>query len=137
MAFFFLLLFISSVIIRLGVDTVRKTCFLLLFLIVFTGCGTKSLNEVESGNDNSSGKTVKKSNKAVQKAEFHCSAEGDVFTLLLEDGQIVSYIDSVDGDLGQNPVDILNEEHLVGVTDNAEALKRMNIALKELDGYCE
>ena len=134
---FFLLLFISSVIIRLGDDTVRKTCLLLLLLIVFTGCRTKSLNEVESGTNNSSGKTVKKSNKPVVKGEIKCTVEDSVFTLLLEDGQIVSYIDSVEGDLGQSPVDILNEEHLVGVTDNDEALKRMNLALKDLDGYCE
>ena len=88
-------------------------CFA-LFLIV--GCGAK---------------------KEVVKGEITCTTEDSKFNLILEDGQIVSYIDSVDGDLGQETVDILNSEHLVGVSDNDEALRIMSAALKDLDGYCE
>lgn len=75
--------------------------------------------------------------KEVVKGEISCFTEDSKFNLLLENGQIVKYIDSVDGELGQETVDILNEEHLVDVTDNDEALRIMNSALKDLDGHCE
>ena len=39
--------------------------------------------------------------------------------------------------LGQETVNILNEEHLVGNTDNDNALKIMNGALADLNGRCE
>lgn len=73
----------------------------------------------------------------VVKSEISCFTEDSKFNLLLEDGQIVKYIDSIDGELHQETVDILNEEHLVGITDNDEALKIMDMALKDLDGHCE
>ena len=73
----------------------------------------------------------------VVKAEISCFTEDSKFNLLLEDGQIVKYIDSIDGELHQETVDILNEEHLVGVTDNDEALRIMDMALKDLNGHCE
>lgn len=94
-------------------------CSLVLFLI--TGCGNEP----------------SKSKKNVVKGEITCSADGSNFNLLLEDGQIVKYIDSIDGELGQETVDILNQEHLVGVTDNDTALNIMDNALKDLDGHCE
>ena len=94
-------------------------CFFVLFLI--TGCGSVS----------------SKVKKNVVKGEIACTADGSNFNLLLEDGQIVKYIDSVDGELGQETVDILNQEHLVGVTDNDVALSIMDNALKDLDGHCE
>jgi len=94
-------------------------CFLVLFLI--TGCGVNS----------------SKPKKNVVKGEITCTADGSNFNLLLEDGQIVKYIDSIDGELGQETVDILNQEHLVGVTDNDTALSIMDNALKDLDGHCE
>ena len=80
----------------------------------------------------SSGVTVKESIKG----EMECVVEDSRFTLMLEDGQIVKYIDSVDGELGSEIVDILNDEHLVGVTDNDEAIRIMNASLNDLDGYC-
>lgn len=100
-------------------------CFVVLLL--FTGC---SSNDV-------SGSGSKKSKKNVIKAEIMCNTEDSNFNLLLEDGQIVKYIDSVDGELGQETVDILNSEHLVNVSDNDEALKIMDAALKDLNGHCE
>lgn len=103
----------------------RICCFLALFLLV--GCSVSTDME-SSGVQN---------NREVLKKEITCTVDDSSFTLMLEDGQIVSYIDSVDGDLGQEPVDILNEEHLVGVNDNDEALRIMDTALKDLDGYCE
>ena len=71
------------------------------------------------------------------KSEISCFTEDSKFNLFLEDGQIVKYVDSIDGELGQETVDILNDEHLVGITDNDEALKIMDRALKDLDGHCE
>lgn len=92
-------------------------------LLLFTGCSGTGF----------SGKTKKN----VVKGEIMCTTEDSNFNLLLEDGQIVKYIDSVDGELGQETVDILNSEHLVGVTDNDEALRIMDVALKDLNGRCE
>ena len=77
------------------------------------------------------------SKKEPVKAEISCFTEDSKFNLFLEDGQIVKYVDSIDGELGQETVDILNGEHLVGITDNDEALKIMDRALKDLDGHCE
>lgn len=92
-------------------------CFVLLFIV---GCGSNL-----DSNDNS------------PSLEALCSADGNEFRLVLKKGQIVKYVDSVDGELGQETLDILNQEHLVGVSDNDEALRIMDIALKDLDGHCE
>ena len=75
--------------------------------------------------------------KPVSKKDISCYTDDTSFTLKLEDGQIVEYIDSVDGKLGQEIVDILNDEHLNGISDNDEALRIMNNALVDLDGGCE
>lgn len=77
------------------------------------------------------------SKKEVLRSEISCVTEDSKFNLFLEDGQIVRYVDSVDGELGQETVDILNSEHLVGVTNNDDALGIMDKALRDLDGYCE
>jgi len=92
-------------------------------VFLFTGCSI-------SGNDNFF-------KRDVLKKDITCYVDDSNFVLKLEDGQIVKYIDSVDGELGQETVDILNDEHLVGITDNEQALKIMNEALSDLGGYCE
>ncbi len=105
----------------------KKVIFSFAVLLLFTGCSGIKSSDVSS----------KKFKKNVIKAEFICNTEDSNFNLFLEDGQIVKYIDSVDGELGQETVDILNSEHLVNVTDNDEALKIMDAALKDLNGHCE
>ena len=101
-----------------------KRFFFVLFLVVLlTGCFSKS--------------TLSSSSKPSLKKEISCHTEDTSFILKLEDGQIVKYIDSVDGELGQETVDILNEEHLKNVSDNDEALSIMNKALSNLNGGCE
>lgn len=92
--------------------------FILCLCFLLVGCSSGTKHEVVKG-------------------EISCFTEDSKFNLLLEDGQIVKYVDSIDGELGQETVDILNEEHLVGVTDNDEALKIMSNALKDLNGHCE
>ena len=98
-----------------------KKIIVFMALICLCGCG--------------SSKTGVK--KEVIKGEISCVTEDSKFNLFLEDGQIVKYVDSVDGELGQETVDILNAEHLVGVIDNDEALKIMSNALRDLNGKCE
>lgn len=100
----------------------KKIVFVIFVLFLFTGC-SNSLNNTPP--------------KEVLKKDITCYTDDSSFVLKLEDGQIVSYIDSVDGELGQETVDILNQEHLVGNTDNDEALKIMNKALSDLGGRCE
>ena len=100
----------------------KRVVFFGSMLLLFTGCGTVN-------------STVSK--RETIKRDITCYVEDSSFVLKLEDGQIVKYIDSVDGELGQETVDILNQEHLVGVTDNEEALEIMSEALSDLDGYCE
>lgn len=99
----------------------KKIFFIAIVLFLFTGCSIFNNTPV----------------KEVLKKDITCNTEDSSFVLKLENGQIVSYIDSVDGELGQETVDILNQEHLVGITDNDEALKIMDNALSDLDGHCE
>ncbi|MBP3920532.1 MAG: hypothetical protein J6D28_03090 [Bacilli bacterium] len=75
--------------------------------------------------------------KEIIRKEITCTVEENNFTLVLENGQITKYIDEIEGDLGQETVDILNEEHLLGIKDNDEALKIMDQALKDLGGSCK
>ena len=98
----------------------RKFLLILLMLVV-VGCSSESNVSEE---------------KVVVTKEIKCNLDGTNFTLVLENGQIVKYIDEVDGDLGQETVDILNSEHLVGNSDNDKALIIMDSALKDLGGYC-
>jgi hypothetical protein len=100
----------------------KSIIFLLVFLFV-TGCGL---------GDSNSTKSIE-----VARKDISCHSDDSDFVLKLENGQIVKYIDSVEGELGQEVVDILNSEHLVGNTDNDNALRIMNIALTDLGGYCE
>lgn len=101
---------------------IKKIICCFSFLFIFTGCKSDLENHIEP---------------VIVTDEITCTADDNKFNLILENGQIVKYIDSVDGVLGQEIVDILNDEHLVGVVDNDEALKIMDSALKDLDGYCE
>ena len=101
--------------------------FFLVLGVVFLLCGCSS-NGL-SGSSNSS--------KVVVKGSMNCVVEDSEFVLELENGQIVKYIDSIDGELSEDTVNILNEEYLVGVTDNDEAIRRMNDGLKDLGGHCE
>ena len=95
----------------------KKVLFFVLGFLCLTGCMEKE--------------------KVIVHDEFSCVTEDSKFNLVIENGQIVKYIDSVDGELGQETVNILNEEHLVGNTDNDNALKIMNGALADLNGRCE
>ena len=107
--------------------------FMVLFLVVGCTGNTTSDNSDTTIKTNS---TKKSSKKQVSKAVFHCNTDDSVFDLYLENGQIVKYVDSEDGDLGNQPVEILNSEHLVGVSDNDQAFIKMNEALFELEGSC-
>ncbi len=99
----------------------KKFLCLFLMLVLITGCNGGKSDD----------------NKIVLKKDITCHVDDNSFVLKLENGQIVKYIDSVDGELGQETVNILNEEHLVGVDDNDVALRIMNSALSDLNGYCE
>ena len=102
--------------------------FFLVLGVVFLLCGCSSNGVADSFSSKS---------KVVVKGSMSCVVEDSEFVLELENGQIVKYIDSVDGELSQDTVNILNEEYLVGVTDNDEAIRRMNEGLKDLEGHCE
>lgn len=101
---------------------------LIYFMIVFvSGCSSNnSINNDEI-----------KNNMVIESKTIECNTEDSNFTLYLENGQIVKYIDSIDGDLGIETVEILNTEHLVGVGDNDEALSIMNSVMIELGGSCK
>ena len=109
-----------------------KKIILLICLVLISGCG----NKVSSDISDSSSSSVKSSKKK-SFMEISCTSFDSSFLLYLENGQVVKYVDSIDGDLGENPVNIINEEHLSGVSSNDEALSIMNLVMKELDGGCE
>lgn len=97
----------------------KRGFFCLLFMVLVVGCSSSTPS------------------KEVLKKDITCHVEDSSFVLKLEDGQVVKYIDSVDGELSQETVDILNEEHLKDVNDNDEALRIMDAALRDLNGGCE
>lgn len=94
-----------------------KLFFLSFTLLFFTGCGV--------------------SKKEVVRNDIFCSSEDSSFVLTLEDGKAVKYVDSIDGELGQETVDIINEEHLSNVSDNDRAFSIMDSVMKDLGGSCE
>lgn len=108
----------------------KKVFFIVCLAFLICGC---SNSDTDSNQQGSSG--VKKN--FVVNGSMECFTEDSKFTLELSDGQIVKYIDSIDGELSQETIDILNEEYLVGVTDNAVAIARMSEGLRDLGGYCE
>ena len=103
---------------------------LICFMIIFV-CGCSNSNETKEQNN----KNVEK--QEVVSKTIECNTDDSIFTLVLENGQIVKYIDSIDGDLGSETVDILNEEHLVCISDNDQALSIMNNVMIELGGSCK
>ena len=110
-----------------------KKCFLIsLVPFLLCGCSFSVVGKNEASNSN-----MNAISKPVVNGKMKCVTEDSEFMLELSNGQIVRYIDSVDGELPQETVDILNEEHLLGVTDNDTAILRMNEGLKDLGGHCE
>lgn len=106
-----------------------KYFFSCLFILLLCGCSTN----IDLGGKSSSIDVPKE----IISGRMECAVEDSSFVLELENGQIVRYIDSIDGELKEETVNILNEEYLVGVTDNDEAIRRMNEGLSDLGGHCE
>lgn len=104
-------------------------CFLVLCLM---GCRNESLNTDGLDDQNNTNDIVNE----VIRNDIYCTLDGSGFTLTLENGQIIRYIDDIEGELGQETIDILNNEHLVGVKSNDDALNIMAIALNDLGGSC-
>ena len=110
----------------------KKVIFLCFILLCFCGCSKSSSVD---GEDEvlSSVKVYKKSDESVA----NCETDESKFSIVLKDGQVVRYYDSVDGELGAQTIDIINSEYLTQVTDDDKAISIMNGVMKELGGYCE
>lgn len=109
----------------------KKFTCLIVSSVLLTGCGI-NIDKVGFGS-----KASEAVDEPVITKQITCSTDDSSFDLILGNGQIIRYIDSIDGELGQETVDILNQEHLVGVTDNDEATSIMSAALVDLNGHCE
>jgi len=94
----------------------KRIC-LCFFVFLFTGCGSVKNNAVV---DN-----------------FSCITDDSSFDIVVSNGKIIKYIDSNDGELGQETVDIINDEHLSNVNNNDDALVIMDGVMKDLGGFCE
>lgn len=94
-----------------------KKLFLCFFMFLFVGCGNAK--------------------KEVVTDTLSCVTDDSSFNIVVSDGKAIKYIDSIDGELGQETVDIINEEHLSNVNNNDEALNIMDSVMHELGGYCE
>ena len=104
---------------------IKNAIIIISFLLLLTGCvGNNAEDSFINGTD-------------IVSDEVVCRTDDSNFKLIFENGQIVKYIDFIDGDLGQEIVDILNSEHLIGVNNNDDALIAMNDALRNLNGFCE
>ena len=111
----------------------KKFLFIFFVLLCFPGCG-KSDKVVNQG------KEILKPVKVVKKSDESvaiCVTDESDFSIVLKNGQVVKYYDSVDGELGQDTIDIINSEHLVGVTSDDRAISIMNGVMEELGGHCE
>ena len=94
----------------------KKFC-LCFFVLLIVGCG-RTKNEVSTDT-------------------FSCVTDDSSFEIVVSDGKIVKYVDSVDGELKQESIDIINGEYLIEVEDNNETLTIMDNVMRELGGYCE
>jgi len=106
----------------------KKVILFIGIMFFIVGCS----NSVDNIKDNSSS-----TQEVIYTKKISCNVDGSNFVLELKNGQIVKYTDEIDGDLGQETIDILNSEHLVGVTDNDTAFTIMDAALKDLGGFCK
>ena len=112
----------------------KKNIFVLCFIVLLTGCGNK-VNEVVQENE----EELKPINvvKEADESVAGCFMDGVKFSIVFKDGQIVKYYDPYDGELDQEGIDLINNEHLVDITDDNQAISIMNDVIKELGGYCE
>ena len=112
----------------------KKIILCLCFIVLLTGCGDK-VNDVvqEQEEELKPINVVKEADESVA----GCFMDGIKFSIVFKNGQIVKYYDPYDGELDQEGIDLINNEHLIGITDDDQAISIMNGVIKELGGYCE
>lgn len=110
----------------------KKILFLCFIALCFTGCGKKNA-EVVQEEELKPINVVKEADESVA----GCFMDGIKFSIVFKDGQIVKYYDPYDGELDQEGIDLINNEHLVDITNDDQAISIMNGVIKELGGYCE
>lgn len=111
----------------------KKYIFLLCFMLLLVGCGNKVNEIVEENEGLKPINVVKEADESVA----GCFMDGVKFSIVFRDGQIVKYYDPYDGELGKEAIDLINDEHLVDITNDDTAISIMNNVIKELGGYCE
>lgn len=112
----------------------KKILFLCFIVLYFTGCGKKATDVTQQKDDELKPiKVVKSSDESVA----NCFLDGIKFSIVFKDGQIVKYYDPYDGELDQDGIKLINDEHLVGIDNDDSAISIMNNVIKELGGYCE
>lgn len=112
----------------------KKFILWLFFVVLLAGCGKKATDVTQQKDDELKPiKVVKEADESVA----GCFMDGVKFSIVFKDGQIVKYYDPYDGELDQDGIDLINNEHLVDVTDDNRAIAIMNNVIKELGGYCE
>lgn len=110
----------------------KKILFLCFIVLLFVGCGKKT-TEVLQEEELKPIKVVKEADESVA----GCFMDGIKFSIVFKNGQIVKYYDPYDGELNQEGIDLINNEHLVNITSDDQAISIMNGVIKELGGYCE
>ncbi len=98
----------------------RLLVFFAFFLITGCGSSTSSLS----------------SDVQVISNDIHCVTSYSDFVLTFENGHVVKYVDSIDGEL-IDIIDILNDEHFSSISNNDDAISIMSNVISELGGYCE
>ena len=110
----------------------KKILFLCFIALCFAGCGKKTA-EVVQEEELKPINVVKEADESVA----GCFMDDIKFSIVFKNGQIVKYYDPYDGELDQEGIDLINNEHLVDVTSDDQAISIMNGVIKELGGYCE
>ena len=111
-----------------------KKVLLCCFILLLVGCGNKKVENTDVQDDIPKPiKVVRESDESVAS----CFLDDSKFSIVFKNGQIIRYYDPYDGELNQEALDNINNEHLVGVTDDNKAISIMSSVIKELGGYCE
>lgn len=72
-----------------------------------------------------------------QQEKLECEIGDTNITLTIKDGNIIKYVDKIEGELPQEKIDVLNESYLKSVNNNSEAITKLKEVIATNGGFCK